>query len=363
MINSCNRSDCVCYSPSSLTAVASTPAIQRERAFIEASSRLCSFNISSRLRPGVPIAPIEIRLATDKLDLIARLLAHNEDAYTHPDLILDLARKLTGAVTDPPDPAAVEIRTLAMLADAAVQATNFPAAARTCERLVAAIAAMPKRAQFKRAQHTDIKGASAVLSEAREVGWATCYQLAKQPEYGDTQTKLTLMGHALSLCPPDKISDFLIQWRDFDETNSREVESGKQSGADGFASPFSALFASTGLTGSATRKPSALLSALPGSARPTDGSAATAANTPAPSGGFGRAAHLFDRFGDAATLDPAERAARAARSLFAATGLGGGGGAGEGGQGGAGAGGGTRSASGFSLSRGMGWLIGEHEQT
>ena len=62
--------------------------ITREKEFIEATSRLCSFNLMSR--PGIPISPIEIRLTKDRLSLVARVLSNNADAYKHTQVSGDI---------------------------------------------------------------------------------------------------------------------------------------------------------------------------------------------------------------------------------------------------------------------------------
>jgi hypothetical protein len=96
---------------------------------------------------------------------------------------------------------------------------------------------------------------------------------------------------------------------------------------------------------------------------------ATQPKPTAPAGGFGRAAQLFDRLGEYgagaaeaqglhSVYDPAERAARAARSFLG--GLAGSGAAAaarEGEKDGA-----TAAQTTFSLSRGVGWLMGEEER-
>ena len=78
--------------PSSLDVPESSDRVTQEKQFIEATSRLCSFNLMSR--PGIPISPIEIRLTKDRLSLVSRVLSSNNDAYKHSEVILDLVRKL-----------------------------------------------------------------------------------------------------------------------------------------------------------------------------------------------------------------------------------------------------------------------------
>lgn len=164
--------------------------IANEREFIEATSRLSSFNVMSR--PGIPISPIEIRLTKDRLSLVSRLLASNNDAYKHTEVILDLVHMLgfRGNVV-------AEVKTLAMLADAALQSEDFPRAYSTSERMVNAVLDLSSDPQVK---------------EAREVCWVACFQLARHPEFEATEQKMTLFGRALELCPPEQLHDVLAAW-------------------------------------------------------------------------------------------------------------------------------------------------------
>jgi hypothetical protein len=177
----------------SLSVPLPTPAVVKEREFIEATSRICAFNVVSR--PGVPITPLEIRLVKDRLSLIARVLSSTEDAYKHTQVILDLVAKL-GFRGDP----AAEVKALAMIADAALSAEDFEVAAKTSTRMVKT--AVKLRGVETTAAH-----------EAVEVCWHTCYQLGRQTEFVDTNAKMTLLGHALELCPPENIGDVLGAWK------------------------------------------------------------------------------------------------------------------------------------------------------
>ncbi|CAE6358392.1 unnamed protein product [Rhizoctonia solani] len=170
-----------------------TPAVIKEREFIEATSRICAFNVVSR--PGVPITPLEIRLVKDRLSLVGRVLSSTEDAYKHTQVILDLVAKL-GFRGDP----AAEVKALAMIADAALSSEDFEVAAEVSTRMV-------KTAAKLRGSDT------AAAHEATEVCWHTCYQLGRQTEFTDTKAKMTLLAHVLELCPPENVNDVLAAWK------------------------------------------------------------------------------------------------------------------------------------------------------
>ncbi|KAF9787190.1 secretory pathway protein Sec39-domain-containing protein [Thelephora terrestris] len=191
-----------------LTVPRPSDRIVREQEFIEATSRICSFNVTSR--PGIPISPIEIRLTKDRLSLISRVLSSNSEAYKHTEVILDLVRKL-GFKGDP----TAEIKTLGMIADVALQNEDFDRAYKIDKRIIDFVANLKD-------------GGAEVGEEVKEVCWVACYQLGRQPEFEDVQKKLHLLGCALQLCPPERVVEILAAWRRVDEEDLeiREEELG-----------------------------------------------------------------------------------------------------------------------------------------
>ncbi|KAJ7103660.1 secretory pathway protein Sec39-domain-containing protein [Mycena belliarum] len=185
--------------------------LQCEREFIEATSRLSSFNVMSG--PGTAISPIEIRLTKDRLSLVSRVLSTNNDAYKHTEVILDLVHKL-GLRNN----VVAEVKTLAMLADTALQAEDFLRAYETSERMVETVLAL-------RSSYIDVDNPE--IQEASEVCWVACFQLGRQPEFEDVGKKLSLLGRALELCPPDKLHDVLTAWRrlETEDIEAREERS------------------------------------------------------------------------------------------------------------------------------------------
>ena len=171
--------------------------IVREQEFIEATSRICSFNVTSR--PGIPISPIEIRLTKDRLSLVSRVLSSNNEAYKHTEVILDLVRKL-GFKGD----LAAEVKTLGMISDVALQNEDFDRAYKINKQIIDSITSLRD-------------GGADVGVEITEVCWVACYQLGRQPEFEDIQKKLYLLGYALQLCPPERIADILAAWRRIDQ--------------------------------------------------------------------------------------------------------------------------------------------------
>lgn len=186
----------------SLSATKSTPKIQREREFIEATSRLTSYKLCSE--PGVLMTPIQIRLRHNKLDLIDQLLSTNETAYKHVDMILELVDKL-GFGQD----ILSQIRTLGLIVKSASSADDFCFAYDTCQRMVNTLGVMKKRPRrLEPMEH--------VLT-ASEVVWKTCERLGTSSPASllalDAERRSELLGHAIILCPPEEISNLLAKWR------------------------------------------------------------------------------------------------------------------------------------------------------
>lgn len=210
---------------SSLSAAAQTPEIRKERDFIEATSKLCSFKLHAH--PGVPLTPIEIRHSKDRLGFVARLLASNEDAYRHPDMILELVAKL-GYRGDK----LAEIRTLAMISDSSIQAGDFERASEICDRMVKEVEGLRRAKDVERNGDGPTSAAPSpnpatptpgsmrkidVLHEAADSAWRNCFQLGKHEAFDDIERRLRVLGQALVLCPSDKISVLLPVWTSLEE--------------------------------------------------------------------------------------------------------------------------------------------------
>uniref|UniRef100_V5GNM5 Sec39 domain-containing protein n=2 Tax=Kalmanozyma brasiliensis (strain GHG001) TaxID=1365824 RepID=V5GNM5_KALBG len=365
----------------SLDVLSALPAnsarAKAQKDFIEAACRLSSFKVKSILHPGSLMEPLEIRSTPDKLELVARLLATQGDAHRSPELVLDVANRLCGL--SPSDRTLVEARTLAMLADAATAAEDFEDASGFCQRLVDKVATTRTR-----------PSAAAIV----EIAWKTCFQLSKHPAWEDTPERITMLAHAMTMCPPNQLGGMLRQWATLDAQLAREVGEGKM-----FASAKKAASAEGGVGGGGWlggkgEYTAASVGAMVGSAAnmlplsfsPLSyfGNAATGTGAVVQRAGGvakegevdARTAKLFDFDGVSGAsgeggggaggaggyVDPTERAVRAARAARDFLGWksdqpgsqqdqkqqqGGGGGGGLGG---------------FSLSRGVGWLIGDGEK-
>ena len=168
----------------------------REQEFIEATSRITSFNVETR--PSVPLSPIEIRLTKDRLSLVSRVLSSNNDAYKYKEVILELVDKL--GFRGAPVP---RVKALAMITDTALQAEDFVQAFETSETMIDTVSRLCSSPDISQAE----------LNDAKEVCWVSCFQLGRQAEFSDVQKKLRLLGHALEFCPADRLHEMLAAWR------------------------------------------------------------------------------------------------------------------------------------------------------
>jgi hypothetical protein len=219
-------------------------AIIREQEFIEATSRITSFNVETR--PGIPLSPIEIRLTKDRLSLVSRVLSSNDDAYKYKEVILELVDKL-GFRGD----AVPRVKALAMIADTALQAEDFAQAFETSETMIDTVSHLCSSSDISQ---TD-------LNDAKEVCWVSCFQLGRQPEFPDVQKKLRLLGHALEFCPADRLPEILMAWRRLEKEDiAQRVEGGGEGEGHGVSRRRQG-FAVTSAQ-SRTRQPGALVPSL-----------------------------------------------------------------------------------------------------
>lgn len=186
----------------SLSIAPQTPAIRQEREFIEATSRIASFNLQ---RGGSAIIPIQIRLTKDKLQLIEEVIQSSEDAYRHPELLLELADKLGFRGDD-----IATLRVLDMVSSASCQRGEHEGALESVQRVVDATEGLRARK-------------SPQSPQAAAIAWQACKRLVSQPLRGSSQQQVDLLGQALLLCPPTSVSELLSLWREAEEKLGRQA--------------------------------------------------------------------------------------------------------------------------------------------
>jgi len=182
--------------------------IQAEIEFIEATHMLTEQRVYHQ--PGILIHPMQIRLASNKLDLIARLLSTSDEVYYDSKSIIELTKKL-GYRNDK----LAEVKVMAMLADTALRDTNLNFAYNMCIDIVKIIKSISN------VKNDDKK--EVIRNSAKDVAWRICYEVGKQEAFQNLEKKMTLMGYALALCPSDQAVDILNIWRKIDNEYRLEL--------------------------------------------------------------------------------------------------------------------------------------------
>ncbi|KAI0002081.1 hypothetical protein BJV77DRAFT_1146898 [Russula vinacea] len=140
--------------------------IIREQEFIEATSRIASFNVETR--PGIPLSPIE----NSSTNSVSRRCSPPREGVGHD----------CGHCTP---------------------AEDFAQAFETSETMIDTVSHLCSSPGISQAE----------LNDAKEVCWVSCFQLGRQTEFANVEKKLRLLGHALEFCPADRLPEILMAWR------------------------------------------------------------------------------------------------------------------------------------------------------
>lgn len=187
------------FSCCSLDVIPATPATRQEKEFIEATSRILSYNIRS-FEPGGSVTPLEIRMASDRLDIIGKVLASSEGAYRHESVILEIVDKL-GYRGDEGAYVNVMCRLIAL----AIQADDADQALSLAHQLLDS--AGKSRATRL---HTHLPGTGTL---AYSTCWRSLVDVAHMKQFVDQDRGAHLLAAAVRLCPTEPLLDILEQWR------------------------------------------------------------------------------------------------------------------------------------------------------
>ncbi|KAJ3297076.1 hypothetical protein HK104_000885 [Borealophlyctis nickersoniae] len=198
-----------------LKVLPASPALKIELDLIEATHALTTrYQVPFDLRnPHLHILPIQIRLHADRLDLIRSVLKRHPRACASSASLLDLAKKLVGAAGWT---TGAQARVRAMVADAAIDAGDHGLAYTMCEELITNSG--PAEGIGGGGIPTARRG-SVPSAAVGEVVWTVCVRLAKETDYRDLEGKAKLLGHALTVCPKEKVGEVLDLWRKVEAEN------------------------------------------------------------------------------------------------------------------------------------------------
>ena len=179
----------------------STETIDREREFIEATSRISTFSLKSPSGRGT-LSPLEVRHSKNRLELVKQILETSDDAYRHPELILDLTDKL-GYKGD----TSARIRILAVLCSSAIREGDYDIAWTHSQEMFTV---------------------SSRRKTGMEVTWRALVELGRQGDFADIPKKMAVLGQALEMCPAENVPEILVIWRKVEEGQMKLSEAAKR---------------------------------------------------------------------------------------------------------------------------------------
>jgi len=168
-----------------------TPIIEEELNLIDAIDILSQYKLKINSKSDIPILPIQVRMCENRLEFIQKILNLDSNDYTKTGKLLDLAKKLLGH-NFTIDKEAI-VRT--MIGNAAIDHKNYNFANEICRTIMI----IDKN----------------TIKENNDI-WKLFYRLATDSNYKDISSKIELIGHALTLCPPEQISDILVFSRELE---------------------------------------------------------------------------------------------------------------------------------------------------
>ncbi|WRT65435.1 uncharacterized protein IL334_002378 [Kwoniella shivajii] len=221
-----------------LSVAPQTPKITSEKSYIEATSRLTTFS-------SISLTPTEIRHTSNSLRLIERVIESSEDAYKHPDIILDLSNKL-GASSE------VEIGLVrAMIGRKALNKNDWVRSKESIQGMIEIIRNRSRRNNRNHPKSDSITPISSITQSTtpskldfdsrlnnqedqliKEI-WELSFSLSTQIDYYDIKSKLILLSYSLELCPSSSIPSVLTTFKvleggriKLDEASKRRREAG-----------------------------------------------------------------------------------------------------------------------------------------
>ncbi|GAN05147.1 sec39-domain-containing protein [Mucor ambiguus] len=193
-----------------------TTEIKKEMDLIEAThSIIHEYKVQDR--PGITLMPIQIRQSHNRLELISKLINNRTGMYQQHEQVLALVRKL-GYGND----LLAKVKTLAMLASAALVEGDYLASYRLCQ--ITTMEAVNKE--------TDKHHNKQYYDDVHQSAWQICFNLGKVQAFDDISRRLDVLSMALSLSPAENIGDILTVWRKLDANTPSQIALAQLSAAN-----------------------------------------------------------------------------------------------------------------------------------
>ncbi|PSN68248.1 secretory pathway Sec39 [Corynespora cassiicola Philippines] len=226
----------------------SSTRFQRIRALLSATHALSFYSLT--LQHGVPFQPVNIRVSSDPLALLRRLLAQNSRSYTHLDDLISIGQNLVISMpstimddqtdTSLLDPATIEKkksiaerRVIGMAIEAALEEDDFETAYSYVVNRLTPSSPLDVSPAASNSSHRDSFGSydsSKQDEDSEDVAWRAALQAGRhnsspastswsqagttaRPDLRRLEQRMELLSQALLLAPPRHLEEVLGVWQ------------------------------------------------------------------------------------------------------------------------------------------------------
>lgn len=219
---------------------------QRVQALLSATHAMSFYSLI--LQHGVPFQPVSIRVSTDPLSLIQKLLSQNLGSYTKLDDLISIGQNLVVSMpstimddsrdTGPLDAAtleskkdAAERRVIGMAIDAALEEGDFETAySYVVNRLTPTATRSPAISTSSQRFSFDSNASANLTDDADDVAWRAALRAGRykpalsssgtwshastaRPDLRRLEQRMELLSQALLLAPPPHLEEVLKVWQ------------------------------------------------------------------------------------------------------------------------------------------------------
>lgn len=198
-------------------AYSKSPALTRASRLLNATHALSFYSLT--LTPGVPLLPVQIRINSDPLSLLGRLLDQNSSLYLQQDKLVPLAKDLyfgtaptkpRSTIEERNEEEEVERRVLGMCIETALAEDDFD----TAYSLT--------KSRLKTPEGNSYLHKNGAVDQHDESAWKACFQAGRYrshrpPRREDDALKrlemqMELLAEALRSCPAVACNQVLSEW-------------------------------------------------------------------------------------------------------------------------------------------------------
>ena len=218
-----------------------SPRFQRTQALLSATHAMSFYSLI--LQHGVPFQPVNIRVSSNPLSLIQKLLSQNKGSYTKLDDLISIGQNLVISMPatimddEAPTPldastierkkAAAERRVIGMAIDAALEEDDFETAySYVVNRLTPSSPSPTPSISSQRFSFGSVD-TDEQEDDAEDVAWKAALragrydsshisswsQSAARPDLRRLEQRMELLSQALLLAPPNRLEEVLSVWQ------------------------------------------------------------------------------------------------------------------------------------------------------